>query len=68
MEAHDHAGHDHHTGPGYATPQLAREQPPEQFAYAATLYEGTGIERPDFIAVVDVDPGSTTYGQIVHRT
>ena len=61
MSAHDHADHEHH-GPGYATPQLAREQPPEQFAYVAALYEGTGIDRPDFIAVVDVDPGSDSYG------
>lgn len=41
--------HEHH-GPGYATPQLAREQPPEQFAYVAALHEGTGIDRPDSIA------------------
>ena len=62
-----HEGHDH-AGPGYASPAVAREQPPEQFVYVAALYEGTGIDRPDFIAVVDVDPGSSTYGQIVHRT
>ena len=43
MSAHDHADHEHH-GPGYATPQLAREQPPEQFAYVAALYEGTWID------------------------
>jgi methanethiol oxidase len=34
----------------------------------ASLYEGTGIERPDFIAVIDVEPSSSTYGQIVGRT
>ena len=67
MSAHDHADHEHR-GPGYATPELAREQPPEQFAYVAALYEGTGIDRPDFIAVVDVDPSSDSYGEIVHRT
>ena len=61
--------HDHqHTGPGYASPQLAAEQPPEQFIYVAGLFEGTGIERPDFIAVIDVDPSSPQYGQIVQRT
>ncbi len=59
MSAHDHADHEHH-GPGYATPAVAREQPPEQFAYVAALYEGTGIDRPDFIAVVDVDASSPT--------
>ena len=51
-----------HSGPGYASPQVAREQPPEQFVYVACLYEGTGIDQPDFIAVVDVDPASASYG------
>jgi selenium-binding protein 1 len=67
MSANDHTSHES-AGPGYPSPQAAREQPPEQFAYVAGLYEGTGIERPDFIAVVDVAAGSTTYGQIVSRT
>jgi methanethiol oxidase len=62
MSDHDHAG------PGYASPQDALRQPPEQLAYVACLYEGTGIERPDFLAVVDVNPQSDTYSQIVHRT
>ncbi|HTT30919.1 MAG TPA: selenium-binding protein SBP56-related protein, partial [Solirubrobacteraceae bacterium] len=60
--------HHEHAGPGYASPEVARQQPPEQFVYVASLYEGTGINKPDFIAVVDVDPSSSTYGQIVHRT
>ena len=67
MSAQAHHNHEH-SGPGYASPLVAREQPPEQFVYVAALYEGTGIDRPDFIAVVDVDPSSRTYGQIVHRT
>jgi selenium-binding protein 1 len=62
MSAHDHSG------PGYASPQAAREQPPEQLIHVASLYEGTGIDKPDFIAVVDVDRSSDTYGQVVHRT
>jgi hypothetical protein len=44
MSAHDHPRHEH-GGPGYASPQVAREQPPEQFVYVAALYEGTGIDR-----------------------
>ena len=52
MSEHDHAAH---AGPGYASPQVAREQPPEKVIYVASLYEGTGIDRPDFVAVVDVD-------------
>jgi methanethiol oxidase len=67
MSESDHAAHEH-SGPGYASPEAARQQPPEQFVYVACLYEGTGIERPDFIAVVDTDPSSPTYSQIVGRT
>jgi selenium-binding protein 1 len=57
-----------HTGPGYASPEEARQQPPEDFVYVACLYEGTGIQEPDFLAVVDVNPESDTYSQIIHRT
>jgi 56kDa selenium binding protein (SBP56) len=39
-----------HGNPGYASPQVARAQPPEQFVYVAARYEGTGIDRPDFTA------------------
>ncbi len=60
--------HEHHNGPGYASPQVARQQAPETEIYVACLYEGTGIEEPDFIAVVDVDRESDTFSQIVHRT
>src|SRR6185312_2587480 len=52
----------------YHSPDDARQQPPEDYVYVACLYEGTGIEEPDFIAVVDVNPDSDTYSQIVHRT
>ncbi len=47
-----------HSGPGFASPEEARKQPPEQFVYVACLYEGTGIDEPDFLAVVDTDPES----------
>jgi selenium-binding protein 1 len=57
-----------HTGPGYASPEEARRQPPEDVVYVACLYEGTGIREPDFLAVVDVNRESDTYGTIVHRT
>ena len=60
--------HEHHAGPGYASPEVASQQPPESVVYVACLYEGTGIEEPDFIAVVDVDRDSDTFSQIVHRT
>ena len=47
-----------HEGPGYASPGEALRQPPEEVAYVACLYEGTGINEPDFIAVVDTNPES----------
>ncbi len=42
-----------HSGPGYVSPQVAREQPPEQVIYVAALYEGTGIDKPDEDFFVD---------------
>jgi len=57
-----------HQGPGYASPEEARSQSAEELVYVACLYEGTGIEEPDFIAVVDTNRESDTYSEIVHRT
>src|SRR5829696_8053554 len=53
---------------GYASPQEALAAPPEEFVYVAALHTNTGVDEPDFLAVVDVQPGSDTYGQITHRT
>jgi selenium-binding protein 1 len=47
----------------YASPQEARQARPEDFLYLACLHEGTGVERPDFLAVVDAQDG-----RIVHET
>ena len=47
----------------YASPQEARHARPEEFLYLACLHEGTGVERPDFLAVVDAEDG-----RIVHET
>jgi selenium-binding protein 1 len=47
----------------YASPQEARHAKPEEFLYLACLHEGTGVERPDFLAVVDASDG-----RIVHET
>lgn len=64
---HDHADH-HHAGPGYATPQAAIEESErETLAYVMGLYVGTDIDEPDFVAVVDLDPDSETYCEIVDR-
>ena len=50
------------------SPADARQAPPEEFLYVAAMRVGTGVDAPDFIAVVDTRPGSETYGQIVHQT
>ena len=34
----------------------------------ACLHEGTGVDEPDFIAVVGADPNSDSYGKIVGET
>ncbi len=47
----------------YASPQAALEGPKEEFLYLACLHEGTGVESPDFLAVVDAADG-----HIVHET
>ncbi len=62
--------HENHAscGPGYASPEEAMKAEPEKVLYAIALYEGTGIEEPDYLATVDVDPSSPTYSQVIHRT
>ena len=47
----------------YSSPQEAMEAPPEEFLYLACLHEGTGVQAPDFLAVVDAEEG-----RIVHET
>src|SRR5262249_29217778 len=46
----------------HRTPGEAMQAPPEEFLYLACLHEGTGVEAPDFLAVVDTDEG-----RIVHE-
>lgn len=54
-------------GPGYASPQAAMQAEREKTLYAIALYTGTGIEAPDYLATIDVDPDSPTYSQVIHR-
>jgi methanethiol oxidase len=51
--------HHHHEKPAsfHTSPQEAMEAPTEEFLYLACLHEGTGIEKPDFLAVVDAEEG-----------
>ncbi|NHX40252.1 MULTISPECIES: selenium-binding family protein [Haloarcula] len=66
-ETHDHHDHDHE-GPGYATPQAAIEAAePERTAYVMGLHVGQDVDAPDFLAVVDLDPDSDTYSEIINR-
>ncbi|HKH48394.1 MAG TPA: selenium-binding family protein [Thermoanaerobaculia bacterium] len=50
----------------YPSPRLAMQAPPEGLAYVAALNPNKD-GRPDAMAVVDVAPGSPTYGQLVGR-
>ena len=46
----------------YASPAEARRAPAEEFLYVACLHQGTGVAKPDFLAVVDA-----AEGRIVHE-
>src|SRR5215471_14800166 len=48
----------------HASPKLAMEAPPENFAY--TLLLSPDFSKPDALAVIDTKPGSSTFSQIVH--
>jgi selenium-binding protein 1 len=71
LSAHDHkhggAEAGPASGPTYASPRDAMQSDPERLMYTTALYVGTGRQRPDFLATVDVDPESKTYSQVVHR-
>jgi selenium-binding protein 1 len=47
----------------YASPREAQQAPPEEFLYVSCLHEGTGVDAPDFLAVVDAEEG-----RVVHET
>lgn len=55
-------------GPGYASPQDAISAPREKIVYTICIYTGTGVNKPDYLATVDVDETSSTYSQVIHRT
>jgi methanethiol oxidase len=55
--------HDHGTSATlYASPAEAMQAPQEEFLYLACLHVGTGVDAPDFLAVVDAEDG-----RIVHE-
>jgi selenium-binding protein 1 len=47
----------------HRSPQEAMRAPAEEFLYMACLHEGTGVEKPDFLAVID-----TERGRVIHET
>uniref|UniRef100_A0A803W3F1 Methanethiol oxidase n=1 Tax=Ficedula albicollis TaxID=59894 RepID=A0A803W3F1_FICAL len=48
-----------------APPDLHGEE--EEVAYVTCTYRNTGIDQPDFLATVDLNPRSCHYGQVIHR-
>jgi selenium-binding protein 1 len=48
----------------YPSPRMAMQAPPEEHAYVAVLNPNG---RPDALAVVDVNPDSSTYNQVLGR-
>lgn len=56
----------------YPSPRLAAQAPPEKLAYVVAINPDAALDpaaggQPDSLNVIDVDPGSDTYGQIVGR-
>ncbi|CAG7901363.1 selenium-binding protein 3 [Brassica rapa] len=67
MTMSNHGGDCCKSGPGYATPLLAMSGLRENIIYVAAIYTGTGQDKPDYLATVDVDPSSSTYSSVIHR-
>nr|WP_299331847.1 selenium-binding protein SBP56-related protein [Haloplanus sp.] len=63
-ESHDH---DHESDrPGYPTPAAMRtESEREKTAFVMGLRVGMDVDAPDFVGVVDVDPESDTYAELI---
>ncbi|MEN6497977.1 MAG: selenium-binding family protein [Thermoguttaceae bacterium] len=53
--------------PTYASAEEARRSARETLVYIPGIYTGTGIDKPDYLATIDVASNSKTYGQVVHR-
>lgn len=51
----------------YASPADAMKGPAETIAYVPCIRTGTGVNLPDYLATIDVDPESATYGTVLHR-
>jgi methanethiol oxidase len=52
----------------YSSPAEAAAAPPEDRAYVVTLnVDGNGAGKPDALSVLDLQAGSSTYGQLTER-
>jgi methanethiol oxidase len=52
----------------YTSPGEARQVPAETLAYVATLNTGSnGDSAPDALSVLDLEKGSSSYGELVGR-
>lgn len=49
----------------YPSPRMAMQAPRETVGYVAVL--NVDSSKPDFLGVVDLDPASSTYSQLIHR-
>ncbi|HXY33482.1 MAG TPA: selenium-binding protein SBP56-related protein, partial [Planctomycetaceae bacterium] len=66
--AHQHQEESHSAGHAtYASPREATQSEREKIAFVTATYAATGIKKPDFLAIVDVDPASATYSQVIER-
>ncbi|KAG9467288.1 hypothetical protein GDO78_015231 [Eleutherodactylus coqui] len=54
-------------GPGYKSPLDAMKGPHEELIYVPCIYRNTGINKPDYLATVDVKRNSAHYSQVIHR-
>jgi selenium-binding protein 1 len=51
----------------YPSPRMAMQGPRERLAYVAAFNPGAANGRPDAMCVLDVDPASRSYSQIIGR-
>jgi len=62
----DETGHHHHDPTFYRSPRDAAAAPPEKLAYVAVF--SRPADKPDAIAVLDVDPASDRYASVIGFT
>src|SRR6266567_4752239 len=50
---------------GFASPKEAMKAPREKLLYVTCTYANTDTDKPDYLAVIDVDPDSDSYSKVV---